>query len=609
MNEKILDINSIPRLFLSQCQKALKKNAIGWIENDQLRFYTFQEYKNIIESLALGLHKLGFNKNHTAIIGNTSKEWHFLDMATLCMGGVVVPVYPNLPALEIVHLIHHSDSTVLIIEDDLLFETIINHLNDFSKIKLIITLNELSENNLKKIRNSINHISYIDLLNMGSNYQQLHPDLFEAFLKVVKPEDIASIIYTSGTTGEPKGAVLTHESFVTMLKNVKSFVKGAFNSNDRTLTFLPLSHVFGRCDSFLPLIFGWEMVFARSTEKVIDDLQIVKPTIMLSVPRILEKIYNKIQSHIHDSHIIQKNVFDWAIKASTTYFDKIEKDKTPSYLEIIEEQISFKLVFEKIYQMFGGRIRFFVSGGAPISKEVITFLRNAKLTILEGYGLTETAAPIFLNPVNKQIPGTVGRPIGDVKIKFNSDNEILIHSKALFKNYYKNEESTQDSFENSWFKTGDIGYFTIDGFLIINDRKKDIIITSTGKNIAPSKIESQLQTCQSIKQAAVFGDKHSYLVALIAPNFEYLKSKIPDGNHLTQIEFSSHHELIEVVQHDINSINSKLSNFEGVKKFKIIPIEFNVNNYLTPSMKIKRKKLYDDFKGEIDALYADNFDN
>jgi long-chain acyl-CoA synthetase len=275
-----------------------------------------------------------------------------------------------------------------------------------------------------------------------------------------------------------------------MLLNVETTIKTAFSQNDRTLIFLPLSHVLGRCDSLLPLVFGWQSVYAESMEKLIDNLTVVKPTVMIAVPRIFEKIYNKVMDQVNSGSMIEKQAFKWAISAAENYFEKIDKDLSPSAIEIIEYKLATKIVFSKIYNRFGGKIRYFVSGGAPLSTQIIKFLRYANLTILEGYGLTETIAPCCLNPLAKQVPGTVGRPIGDVQISFAPDHEILIKSEALMQEYYKNPTATAEAMQGGWFHSGDIGEFTAEGYLRITDRKKDIIITSGGKNVAPQKIEN-----------------------------------------------------------------------------------------------------------------------
>lgn len=266
--------------------------------------------------------------------------------------------------------------------------------------------------------------------------------------------------------------MITQKAFVVMLNNVYSSLKTNILPSDRTLTFLPLSHVFGRCDSFLNLIFDFECVFAESIDKVVDNMQTAKPTILLAVPRIFEKVYSKVLDNIQKENELKKKVFDWALSASNAYYKKINADKSPSAMEILQKNLAYKLVFQKIYDRFGGRIRFLVSGGAPLSPDIMNFLQFANLTILEGYGLTETIAPCVLNPPVRQIPGAIGLPLGDVQVKFAEDGEIMLKTEALFSQYYKNEEATKEAFKDGWFLTGDIGELSTDGYIRITDRKK-----------------------------------------------------------------------------------------------------------------------------------------
>jgi long-chain acyl-CoA synthetase len=420
-------------------------------------------------------------------------------------------------------------------------------------------------------------------------------------------DDLASIIYTSGTTGDPKGAVVTHGAFTHMLLNVKGFTHNSINENDRTLTFLPLSHVFGRCDSLLNLVFGNETVYAESIDKLLDNIQLVRPTIMLAVPRIFEKIYEKVLLDIRNSSSLKQGVFNWAMIAANKYYETIASDKSPSTMEIIQFNAAYKLVFEKVYQKFGGRIRYFISGGAPLSTGIIEFLRNANLTLLEGYGLTETIAPCCLNPFSKQITGTVGRPMGDVEFKFADDLEILIKTKGMFKEYYKNPEATSEAIDSEgWFHSGDIGHFTQEGYLKITDRKKDIIITSGGKNIAPQKIENLLKMQPNISQCVIYGDKMKYLSVVIGIEKDSFLNDIDSINDETTIEdLAKNPDVLEIIGEQILNVNENLANFETIKKFYIAPVEFTTENFLTPSLKIKKKLVIETYKVDIDSMCKD----
>ena len=598
---------TIGRLFLERVKKSSFKNAIGWIEDDGLNFLNYNEYRNIVESLSLAfIHKGLKEQDKVCILANTCKEWHLLDMSILCAGGIVVPIYHTYVQSDVNFIINHSNANIVIVEDDEQFSKVAQDLDGLKKLKMIVSLTELSEHNKKIVRNLVPLYSYQDILDIGSSEITTSPDLFEDRIMNTSEDDIASIIYTSGTTGDPKGAIIKQGAFTQMLFNVKSFTHNAFQETDRTLTFLPLSHVFGRCDSMLPLIFGWECVYAQSIEKLIDNIAIVQPTVMLAVPRIFEKIYSKIHEQISSSSNISQSLFNWAIQVSSDYYSTIEQDKSPNSVQVLQQKLAYNLVFKKIYEKFGGKIRYFISGGAPLSVEIIKFLRSANLTILEGYGLTETIAPCCLNPLSRQVPGTVGRPIGDVEFKFAEDGEILVKTSALFSGYYQNQKATDEVIKDGWFLTGDIGHFTPQGFLKITGRKKDIIITSGGKNIAPQKIENLMKARPLIGQFAVYGDKQKYLVGLVGIEKESFLPLLEELNLPEDCEISdlsSNEKVQRLIQEQVDMVNQQLASFETIKKVWILPIELSTSNYLTPSLKLKKKLLFESYQEQINSLY------
>lgn len=584
------------------------QRAVGWIEAQEVKSISFSEYRETIETLSLGLIKHGLvTGDRVSILGSTCKEWHFLDMAAMCARGAVVPIYPSYLGQEIKHLINHSESKVLVIENDVQMEKIVGFLSDMTSLQLIVALNPLGEETKKKFRNLIPLITYKELLKDGAEELKKNPGLFEETIKAQNPEEIATIVYTSGTTGEPKGAVITQHAFTAMLANVKSFIKGAIGAQDRTLTFLPLSHVLGRCDSMFPLVFGSESVYAEGIDRITDNLPLVRPTIMVAVPRIFEKIYSKINEQVEHGPMWKRQAFDLAVKAGEAYFTKIDEDRSPSAFELVAYRAAYESVFRQIYQRFGGRIRYFVSGGAALASDIIKFLRYANLTVLEGYGLTETIAPCAVNPLARQVPGTVGRPMGDVEFRFAEDGEILIKTQAMFKEYYKNSVATQEAFtEDGWFKSGDIGEFNPEGYLRITDRKKDLIKTSGGKFVAPQKIENMLKTRKWVSQAVIIGEKRKFLTALVGLEKErflpYLE-QLGLSPDCSLTELADNPKVREWIQGDIDAVNQELAQFETIKKFRVIPEEFSTNNYLTPSLKIKRKLVTERFKEEIEAMY------
>lgn len=600
--------NNLGKMFLDRCEKSKTDNAIGWFENGQPKFINYGDYKNIVETLCLALMKKGLHPGcKLSIISKTCKEWHFIDLATISARAIVVPIYPTYSGAEIEYIFNHSESTFLVLEDNEQFKKLVGVITQMKDLKLIISFEELTEENKKLIQNQIEFISYKELFQEGIQEVKENADKFNLSISEMSPNETASIIYTSGTTGEPKGAVLTHLAFVTMLKNITSLTRGAFNKHDRTLVFLPLSHVFGRCDSLLPIIFGLEMVFAESMEKLLENINESKPTIMLAVPRIFEKIHEKIMEHLKNDSFVKKQIFDWAMGVSENYFNKIDQDLSPTTLELTQRKLAYEFIFSKIYEKFGGKIRFFVSGGAPLSIELAKFLRNANLTILEGYGLTETVGPICLNQTNRQKIGTVGIPMGEVLISFGEDNEIFIKSNCLLKEYYKNQKATNESLIDGWFHSGDIGHFDENGYLKITDRKKDIIVTSGGKNIAPQKIENLMKNGEVISHFLAIGDRRNYLVGLVGIEKSKFLPYLEEMNlqkDCSLLEIANHPRTKELIQKDIDNANLELAKFETIKKFYIVPQEFTIEGgFLTPSLKVRKKIIFERYRDQIDTLY------
>lgn len=599
-------------LFLERVSFKPKKNAIGSIKNDQLHFISYNEYFELVNTIACYLLSIGMTGGKKiAILSETRQEWHLFDMAILSIGCVSVPIYPNYNDDEIKYIMEHAEVSAVIVEDELQLEKILNMLKNFPSLEAVTTIEKVNNEMVLEHQNSHYAFnSYAEVIELGLKYKQERKPNFKSMLQSVDELDIASIVYTSGTTGEPKGAIINHLAFVTMLNNLKEVFNGQVDGSDRTLIFLPLSHVLGRCDSFLILRFGLEAVYAENIAKVVENLNIARPTFMVAVPRIFEKIYASIYEKIEQSPIAKRKLFDWGVHASKLYFKKIDNDLAPSTFEIVQRELAYKLIFKKIYNMFGGNIRFFVSGGAPLAAEIINFLKLSNLSILEGYGLTETVAPCFLNPLYKQVPGTVGIPIGDVQLSFGDDGEILIKSQALFSGYLKNETETNDSFVDGWFKTGDLGKLRGDGYLKITGRKKDIIITSGGKNIAPQKIESMMKLEKFISQFVVIGDQQKYLTGVIGiekPRFseQFDEMGIERTARIEDVAKNKH--VLELLQQNIDTVNAKLSRFETIKKFIVLPVEVSVENgLLTPSLKVKKKLIMQQYKNEIESMYNES---
>ncbi|MFW5887204.1 MAG: AMP-binding protein, partial [Bacteriovoracia bacterium] len=382
--------DTLGQLLLKRCYYSYSNNAIGYIENGKILSLTYRDYFENIQALTLGLKSLGFeSQNALGILGSTCKEWHLLDMAGLLSQGIVVPIYHTYTPKDIEYIINHSQCTILCLEDEKQLKKIVEIQEQLPNLKYIITFKEIPYRYRRKIETKIKVLSFEQLKIIGlKNSIDMQDKLVESVLSQ-SPKNIASIIYTSGTTGKPKGAVITQEAFCAMLRNVDQTVNGRFTENDRILTWLPLSHVYGRCDSLLLLVFGWEMIFAEDMDKLAQNFTLVKPTICLAVPRIFEKIRAKIIAKMEKGVLPKKAIFDWASRVSSNYHNKVHNNIRPTSNEILQHRMANRMVWNHIYKGLGGNIRYIISGGAPLSPELMLFFRNANLTILEGYGLTE----------------------------------------------------------------------------------------------------------------------------------------------------------------------------------------------------------------------------
>jgi long-chain acyl-CoA synthetase len=419
----------------------------------------------------------------------------------------------------------------------------------------------------------------------------------------VRLEDEATIVYTSGTTGNPKGVVLTHRQIISEVS--EAFTSCGVRTDDCTLTFLPFSHVFGRIENWAHAHFGYEMAFAENLEKIKSNLLEINPTFIFAVPRIFEKVYVAVISSIENNKIRQI-LFDWALAQSKNKLAKQRSHELVPLKDWAMAEIAQKLVLNKVKHAFGNRLRFCVSGGAPLNPVIGEFFASCGVQVLEGYGLTETTAAIFVNtPFDYQI-GTVGKPIGDVKIKFADDGEILIKSDKVMAKYYNDDKATAAVFEDGWFKTGDIGELTEEGRLRITDRKKDLIKTANGKYVAPQKIEGLLKLNPLVANALIHGDQKKYIVALLSLDRAQVK-KWAEANGVDDTDISkviNNTKFADEIRRHIIKVNSELANHESVKKYHIVEDEFTIENgSLTHSMKVKRKYLDAKYKSLISNLY------
>lgn len=519
---------------------------------------TWPQYQDKIAQVIRGLKSHGVKEgSKVAIQAPTSLQWILLDMATQYLKAVTVPIYSGSSKSEVEFILNDSEAEILFSDTHVAFQTC-------PHLKMILDLK--------------NEQSWQDFISTQTEFT------FDESTKY-KPSQLATIVYTSGTTGRPKGVCLTHEQ---VQSEVHEAFEWAISPNDTTLCFLPLAHILGRVEAWAHIYWGSTIGIAENIDSIRSNLQTVKPTLLMSVPRIFEKFYDTILSQM-ESFGPKRTLFHWALEIGRqTLVYRSAQRKVPLGLAS-KFEIADQLVFSKIRNLFGGRLRFAISGGAPLPTEVSEFFSMCGILILEGYGLTETTAAITVNRDNDYKFGTVGKPIGDVQIKIADDGEILIKSKKVMTEYFNRPEETEAVFEEEWFKTGDIGEVLPSGHLKITDRKKDLIKTSGGKYVAPQKLEALLKNDPMVSEVLIYGDQKKYIVALI---------------QIKNTDSGSEKVIDEKIRAHVSRVNQQLAGFESIKKFALTFDTWTVEGgELTPSLKLKRKMLTERYKNILDELY------
>jgi long-chain acyl-CoA synthetase len=560
---------------------------------------TFREFYAEVKAVTYGLVELGVQPgDRVAILSNTRFEWSMVDMAIVGARAISVAIYPSSTLEDVAFILNNSGAKFLIAENEKQVEKIKN-LQNYSGRNSIPFLEKIV---VIDPYQAIPYPLLSEIKLRGREEEVKKPQLFETHLAQALPSDLIAIAYTSGTTGVPKGAMLTHQNMVSVLEDALAiFSNFSEPESEVVLSFLPFSHIFGKVESMATHVFGWKQAFAEDLDKLLTYLTEIKPTMLLCVPRTFEKAYERIQHRLQDSSIVTKRLYEWGLEVGKQYHETVRAKKLPKPRNFAEYALAKQLVFSKISDAFGGRLRFAICGGAPLQKELGEFFQIAGIKILEGYGLTETAGPVTVNTPEEPRFGSVGRPMPEVSLRIADDGEIEVRSQKVFVGYYPDRET-----ERSWFKTGDIGFLDDDGFLHITNRKKDIVVTSGGKNIAPQKIEALLSAHPLIHQMVVLGDRRPYLVALLTLNREKIIQLASERNLL----FSEYEELVKnpkiiaLVQQAIDLANRSLAPYETIKKFMILAQDFTIEEgELTPSLKLKRRVVEANYKGQIDSLY------
>ena len=561
-----------------------------------------EEFGQRVRYFCLGLREMGLTKGDKIVILSENRpEWVMADLANLCLGAITVPIYTSLVPEQIKYIIDDSDAKAVIISNQEQWKKIESIRPALAKVRHYITFMEEAPDGTQ---------TFSQIQELGQKVNSQNPALFEQLALRVKPDDEASLIYTSGTTGVPKGVILTHSNFLSNIKAVSQIIE--FSDKDTVLSFLPLSHVLERMVTFTYIYKGCRIGYAESLETVAENLLEIRPNIMVSVPRVFEKIYARVMDNVLSSSALKKKIFFWALKVGKEYGRrKLNKEPIPRGL-LRKRNLAHKLVFSKIIEKTGGRVRFFVSGGAPLSRDIAEFFYALGLMILEGYGLTETSPVISVNTFEDLKFGSVGKPIPGVEVKIAADGEILTRGPHVMKGYYNKEAETKEAFEGGWFHTGDIGRIDEDGFLVITDRKKDIIVTAGGKNIAPQPIENILKTNPYIANGVVIGDRRRFVSALIVPNFD----KLEEYARFNGIPFADRSELVknekiaDFIKAEVDRATPNLASFEKIKKIALLDRDFEIEKgEITPTLKVKRNVIEKKYQDLINALYEEDRNN
>ncbi len=594
-------IQTLNDIFVETLKKP-RPAAFKYKKDGVWRDVAMAEFESTVRNMSAALRWMGVRPDdRVAILAENRPEWAMADIAILAAGAISVPIYPTLTPNSIQYILNDSGAVVIFLSNKEQVEKLESVRSVIPSLRRMVVFD--AQPSMPE-----HALSWQDALTNGAEFDRTEgPEKFNELLRSRKLTDVATIVYTSGTTGNPKGAVLTHgnvtSNVVTCLPTIP------LNTGDLVLNILPLSHILERMVDFCYLLQGATIAYAESVLKVGENLQEVRPHVFAAVPRLFEKMKEKILNNVADAPPLRRKIFNWAIKVGAERLPyRIERKPMPAFLAI-KSAIAEKLVFSKILERLGGRVRFSVSGGAPLSAELAAFFIGAGLDIIEGYGLTETSPVITLNTLEHRRLGTVGRVIAGVEVRIASDGEILTRGPHVMKGYFNNPEATAAAIDkDGWFYTGDIGHVDSDGFLHITDRKKDLIINAYGKNIAPQPIENLLKTSPYVGTPVLIGDRRKFVSLLFVPNFEALQREakalgIPAHSNA---ELVSHPQIIATVQKEIDRFNATLDKQEKIRRFTMIPHEFTIEGgEITPSLKVKRRVVDEKYKLLIDAMYVD----
>jgi long-chain acyl-CoA synthetase len=588
-------LNTINDLF-RRVSAAANPRAVLWQDEfGQWNPISSDQIYQRVRALATTLLSWGIQKgDRVALIGENRWEWAVSDLATLAIGAVNVPIYPTLTGEQIAVLLQDATCRIAIVSTRQQFEKL-NAVRTQTQLERILIMDPSSPPD--------GAIPFSAVLAGADDRGSERDPAFDDLVRSVAPTDLATLIYTSGTTGEPKGVMLTHGNIAA---NQNTAADGfSFGPTDACISFLPLSHITARALDYVMYSTGAQVIYCSAFDKLPQAMKEVRPTVFVGVPRVYEKIRQAVEQKAALSPI-KGRLLAWALAVGSHNRDTVYRGELPRSLKW---KLANKLIYGKVREAFGGRVRVFVSGGAPLGIDTAKWFAAAGIAVWEGYGLTETSPVIALNSPVRQRMGAVGMPISNVELKFAEDGELLVRGPAVFSGYWHKPEATKECFDGEgWFRTGDIGHLDTDGFLYITDRKKELLKTSGGKLVAPQPIENKLKNSVLVAQAALVGDKHKFVSAIISPNFVALEEwarhhGIDTGNRAALV---SDERVVAHFKEMIREVNSSLANFETIKRFRVVADEWSQDSgELTPSMKLKRRVIAGRYAGVIAELYED----
>ncbi len=600
-----MTVDTLPHALIEMAGKQPGRVALRHKELGVWHDISWSEYLRKVRQVALGLHTLGVKRgDHVAIIGENRPEWLYSALGAMSVGATFVGVYTTNPAAECEYVVGHSESVVYICEDEEQFDKALVFRSRTPKLRKMVVWN------MEGLRHFQDPMltSFDDLLKTGERLDRENLSLFNELVAQGRTEDIAGIIYTSGTTGPPKGALLTHEGYLWVGRQAGAVTRAT--RDDETISFLPLNHVYEQIfDLMVHVTVGHTVNFTENTDTVMMDMQEVSPTLFHAVPRIWEKYYSGIVLKMSDATWFKRSAYDLALKIGTAYNGAKLKGRSPSLPLTLAYRLAYFAVFRKLKERLGfDHVRLGFSGAAPISHNILKYFQSIGIPIREGYGMTETTGVTHMSEEHRFKLGTVGRALPETEVRIAEDGEILVRHRGIFKGYYRDEENTRMALHDGWMHTGDVGEVDADGYLKITDRKKDLIITAGGKNIAPQYIENLLKFSPYINDAVVIGDGRKYLTAMIVIDEENV-TKYAQDNKVQFTTFASltrSEEVLKLIQEEVNQVNSQMARVENIRKFRILNKKlYTEDGEVTPTMKVKRKAINEQYRELIESMYRE----